>query len=85
MATPTINAMRVIDFVSASANTTKTYDFPCVYGLKIENDGASAIALAVNGITISIPANKTLEEAFVPTDTFTITATTAFRCYVRGA
>lgn len=84
MAQPIINAMRVIDFVSASANTTKTYDFPCIYGLKIENDGASAISLAINGLTISIPAGKTLDEAFQAAKTFTITASVAFRCYVRG-
>lgn len=85
MAQPIINAMRCFEFISASTNTTKTYTSHCVYGLKIENDGANAISLAINGLTISIPAGKTLDEAFQPTDTFTITANVTFRCYVRGS
>lgn len=85
MATPIVNAMRVIDYVAASANTTKTYVVNSVYGLKIKNDGASDITLTVNGITMTIKASEVLEEAFQPTNTFTITASVAFRCWVRGA
>jgi hypothetical protein len=84
MAQPIINAVHVIDYVSESANTTKAYDMPCVYGLKIKNDGASAITVTVNGLTMSISASETFEEAVQPTTTFTITAASAFRCWVRG-
>jgi hypothetical protein len=85
MAMPTVNAMRVIDYISASANTTKTYTTgDCVYGLKIKNDGASSITVAVNGLTMTILTTETFEEAVQPTNTFTITGTTAFRCWVRG-
>jgi hypothetical protein len=85
MATPIVDAMRVIDYISASTNTTKTYAGNQVYGLKIKNDGASSITVTVNGLTMTIMANEVFEEAVQPTTTFTITATVAFRCWVRGA
>lgn len=81
----TRNGLAVTDYVSASANTTKTYDTNCVMGLKIKNDGASAITVTVNGLTMSILASEVFDEAVQPTNTFTITATVAFRCWVRGS
>lgn len=81
----TRNGLAVMDYISATANTTKTYDTNCVFGLKIKNDGASAITVTVNGLTMDILANETFDEAVQPTNTFTITAAVAFRCWVRGA
>lgn len=84
MAQPTINALRVIDYINASANTTKTYSYPCVLGLKIKNDGASDITVTINDLVMAIKPSETFEEAVTPLKTFTITASVAFRCWVRG-
>ena len=82
-----IKQLPVIDYISASANTTKTYtNGVCsVQGLKIKNDGASSITVTVNGLTMTILAGEVFDETVQPTNTFTINATTAFRCWVRGA
>jgi hypothetical protein len=82
--TPIVNVIKLIDYISASANTTKTYSSKNVYGLKIKNDGASSITVTVNGLVMTILTTETFEEAVQPTDTFTITGSIAFRCWVRG-
>ena len=78
--------LQVIDYISAAATTTKTYTVGInnVHGLKIKNDGASSLTVTVNGLVMTVLAAETFDEAVQPTDTFTITATTAFRCFVRG-
>jgi hypothetical protein len=88
---PFINGMRVIDYIAGNANVTQTYTFPgttkannCIYGLKIKNDGAADDTVTVNGLTMTIKAGEVFEEALSPTNTFTITGTSAFRCWVRG-
>jgi len=85
MATPMRNALNVIDYISASANTTYgPKPSNCVYGLKIKNDGASDITVTVNGLTMAIKPSEVFEESVQATNTFTITAAVAFRCWVRG-
>lgn len=81
---PVANGMRVFDYISASANTTKTYNYPCVWGLKIKNDGASDITVTVNNLTMAVKAGEVFDEAVPPTNSFTITGTVAYRCWVRG-
>ena len=83
MAQPVRNALMVIDYISASTNTTKTYNF-YIYGLKIKNDGASDITVTVNNLTMTIKPSEVFEESVQATNSFTITATVAFRCWVRG-
>jgi hypothetical protein len=82
----TMKQLPVIDYISASANTTKTYTTGVcnVHGLKIKNDGASSITVTVNGLVMTILASEVFEEVVQPTNTFTITAAVAFRCWVRG-
>lgn len=83
----TINSLPVIDYIAASETTVKEYTNGLynVHGLKIKNDGASSITVTVNGLVMTILAGEFFEEAVQPTDTFTITGTVAFRCWVRGA
>jgi hypothetical protein len=83
MAQPVRNALTVFDYISASANTTKTYTNNFINSLKIKNDGASDISVTINGLTMAIKPSEVFEESVATTNTFTITAAVAFRCWVR--
>ena len=79
-----INGSLTKDYISASTTTTKDYTATPMLGFDISNDGGSNITVTVGGMTFTYLPGETDSRNLESFTSLVITATTAFRCWVRG-
>lgn len=74
--------LTTIDYYEGLAAKTFTYPIPTARGVHVYNDGASPITVAIDGLTMTVPAGKELYDCFHASTTVTVTATTTYRLLV---
>jgi len=72
-----------IDYITSSANVTKTYSNKC-YGFSIVNDGVGDITAVVNGLTITVKEGESFDSLFKPFTSISInSANVPYRAVVK--
>jgi hypothetical protein len=76
-----IEGETVKDYFLVSENTTKNFG-TYMYGVQIENQGATDASVVVHGVTYPIKAGKTFNKKFEGFNTLTVNTTGACECFV---